>query len=155
MSSRKHRVVVRVPDAPRRDVSEDELAPQRWQQCAAIDEATGNRVAAVFRVRILKDGKLGHDTFLREDFVRNHDGHSIALGPRARRVVGFENLITLEHRITVVRAFMNNVDGFPRVQTYDGRDEMVVSRILWINVPAQAVWIAQPIGPDFLTSARG
>ena len=70
-----------------------------------------------------------------------------ALGVRAGRVIS-ESFIS-SRSVTVIGALMNDIDGFPRVQTDVGNDQMVVRRIVRIDVPAQSVRIPETT-PRFL-----
>ncbi len=56
---RDHFREIRVPEVPRRDVTEDVLAAEGRQRDAAVDEPAGDRVTALGRVRIVETGYVG------------------------------------------------------------------------------------------------
>ena len=149
---RQHVGVIGVPDSAGRDVGKHVLPAQRGKRLSAIDEPAADRITAARQVRILnhrvgrRDGAVG-------DGVGDANGNPVFVRQGGRGVVGLQRLISLAQRVSVVRALVNDVDGFPRVQPDRVRDQAIVACVCGIDRPVQAMRIAQARRPDLLPRA--
>ena len=123
------------------------LALQRGQRLAAIEVAAADGVAATRHMPVLDDRIVRHDRA-----VGHRAGHAhwnlVDLGTLRRLVVLLQGLVAFAHRVAVVRALVNDVDRFPRVQTDRVRDQPVVGRRLRIDREGEPVGIAKAVRPD-------
>src|SRR5439155_12200149 len=75
------------------------------------------------------------------------DGNDILLRYAGKAVVRVEPLRPFTQRVPVVRAFVDDIDRFPGMQADDQRDQVIVCSVRRIEVPGEAMRIAQAVCP--------
>src|SRR5262249_27073489 len=139
-------------DVSSRYIREHVLSAKGGNRLAVVEKSTPDRIAAGGNVTVLDDRICRRDQDVGE-ILADLNRNLIDRWPWGGLVIPLQQLVSFAQRIAVVAAFVDNVDGFPRMQADGIGDETVVARIGGIDRPTQAMGIPETERPDFFAGS--